>query len=152
MLLFFEEKEMSNKREFERMMWARRFALQGLYEWQVSQSQVEEIERNFAENPEFIKANAEAFSNMLRGAIKGQPQFNEIIIKFVDRPIEQLDLVEKSVLWVGCYELLEHPEIPYKVIINESVNLAKKFGADQSYKFINGILDKVAKQIRIDYR
>ncbi len=143
---------MSNKREFERMMWARRFALQGLYEWQVSQSQVAEIERNLAENPDFIKANNEAFSNILRGAIRGQAEANELITPLLDRPIEQLDLVEKAVLWIGCYELTTHPEIPYKVIINESVNLAKKFGGDQSYKFINGILDKVAKKVRIDYQ
>lgn len=143
---------MANKREFERMMWARRFALQGIYEWQVSQSQVEEIERNFAENPEFIKANSEAFSNLLRGSIRGQVEANELISPLLDRPIEQLDLVEKAVLWLGCYELTTHPEIPYKVIINEAVNLAKKFGADQSYKFINGVLDKVAKKIRIDYQ
>lgn len=143
---------MANKREFERMMWARRFALQGIYEWQVSQSQVEEIERNFAENPEFIKANSEAFSNLLRGSIRGQVEANELISPLLDRPIEQLDLVEKAVLWLGCYELTAHPEIPYKVIINEAVNLAKKFGADQSYKFINGVLDKVAKKTRIDYQ
>lgn len=143
---------MSNKREFEKMMWARRFALQGLYEWQVSQTQIEEIERNFLDNPEFIKANSEAFSNLLRGAIRTQAGMNELIVPFLDRPIEQLDLVERAVLWLGCYELLEHPEIPYKVIINESVNLAKKFGADQSYKFINGILDRVAQKVRIDYK
>lgn len=143
---------MSNKREFERMMWARRFALQGLYEWQVSQSQVVEIEKNLAENPDFIKCNNEAFSNMLRGSIHGQIEANELISPLLDRPIEQLDLVEKAILWIGCYELSMHPETPYKVIINESVNLAKKFGADQSYKFINGILDKVAKKVRIDYQ
>lgn len=143
---------MSNKREFERMMWARRFALQGLYEWQVSQSQVEEIERHLAENPDFVKANRESFSNMLRGSIRGQAEANELISPLLDRPIEQLDLVEKAVLWLGCYELLTHPETPYKVIINESVNLAKKFGGDQSYKFINGVLDKVAKKVRIDYQ
>ncbi|GAA5100933.1 transcription antitermination factor NusB [Wohlfahrtiimonas larvae] len=143
---------MSNKREFERMMWARRFTLQGLYEWQVSQSQVEEIERHLAENPDFVKANRESFSNMLRGAIRGQAEANTLIEPLLDRPIEQLDLVEKAVLWMGCYELLTHPETPYKVIINESVNLAKKFGGDQSYKFINGVLDKVAKKVRIDYQ
>lgn len=143
---------MSNKREFERMMWARRFALQGLYEWQVSQTQVEEIERHLAENPDFVKANRESFSNMLRGAIRGQVEANELVSPLLDRPIDQLDLVEKAVLWLGCYELLTHPETPYKVIINESVNLAKKFGADQSYKFINGVLDKVAKKVRIDYQ
>lgn len=143
---------MSNKREFERMMWARRFTLQGLYEWQVSQSQVEEIERHLAENPDFVKANRESFSNMLRGSIHGQAEANELIAPLLDRPIEQLDLVEKAVLWMGCYELLTHPETPYKVIINESVNLAKKFGGDQSYKFINGVLDKVAKKVRIDYQ
>lgn len=143
---------MSNKREFERMMWARRFALQGLYEWQVSQSQVEEIERHLAENPDFVKANRESFSNMLRGSIRGQVEANELITPLLDRPIEQLDLVERAVLWMGCYELLTHPETPYKVIINESVNLAKKFGGDQSYKFINGVLDKVAKKVRIDYQ
>lgn len=143
---------MSNKREFERMMWARRFALQGLYEWQVSQCQVEEVERHLAENPDFVKANREAFSNMVRGAIRGQAEANELIEPLLDRPIDQLDLVEKAVLWLGCYELLTHPETPYKVIINESVNLAKKFGGDQSYKFINGVLDKVAKKVRIDYQ
>ncbi|MBS7818198.1 transcription antitermination factor NusB [Wohlfahrtiimonas chitiniclastica] len=142
---------MSNKREFERMMWARRFALQGLYEWQVSQTQVDQIERSFAENPEFVKANTEAFSNLLRGSIRTQGQVNELITPLLDRPIEQLDLVERAVLWLGGFELLEHPEMPYKVVINESVNLAKKFGANQSYKFINGILDKVAEKVRIDY-
>jgi len=68
---------------------------------------------------------------------------------FLDRPVNELDPVERAVLHIGVYELLHHPELPWRVIVNESVELAKMFGAEQSHKFINGVLDKIARKVRI---
>lgn len=134
-----------------KMMWARRFVLQGLYEWQLAMPSVSDIEKGFLENPDFIRCNSEYFSEVLRGILRDKTEIETIIAPILDRPIDHLDPVERAILWLGTYELKNHLEIPYKVIINESVELSKKFGADQSHKYINGILDKVAKQIRLDY-
>lgn len=141
----------TQRQKINKRIWSRRFALQGLYEWQLSKTDIGEIEQSFSENSEFGRADCEYFVELLKESIKQHSILDEVMQPFLDRPIDQLDPVEHAILWIGIYELKYHLDIPYKVIINESVELAKKFGADKSHKFINGILDKIATDLRPDY-
>ena len=132
--------------------WARRFAMQALYQWQLAHTSLSDLLAEYAENSEFSKADNEYFIEIVRESLKISDELDAIIIPYLDRPIIQIDPVERAILWVGSYELLKRIDIPYKVIINEAVELAKRFGADSGHKYINGILDKVAKQIRTEYQ
>ena len=94
------------------------------------------------------KTDVDYFKILLTGTIKHHTELDEIIKDLIDRSIEELDAIERAILHIGCYELKYHIEIPWKVVVNESIELAKIFGADESHKYINGILDKVAKSLR----
>ena len=84
----------------------------------------------------------------LHGVVAAKTQLNEVVAPHLDRPLEQLDPVEHAVLLLGAYELLFRPEVPWKVVVNESVSLTKVFGAEEGYKFVNGVLDKLARSAR----
>ena len=129
---------------------ARRCAVQALYQWQVSGENLSRIEAHFMEEERLKGAQKKYFSEIFHGVPKQLNAIDEALTEFVDRPVERVDPVERAILRVGVYELINRPETPYKVIINEGVNLAKFFGADGSHKYINSILDKVAKKRRAD--
>ncbi|QJD29817.1 transcription antitermination factor NusB [Methylococcus geothermalis] len=88
------------------------------------------------------------FKELLHGVANNLPLLDAELAKFIDRPIEEVDPVERAILRIGCYEFLRRPETPYRVILNEAINLAKEFGATQSYRYVNGILDRVAHECR----
>ncbi len=127
---------------------ARRCAVQALYQWQMTGESLTRIEMNFLEEELLKGAQKKYFSEIFHGVPKQLNAIDEVLTEFVDRPVEKIDLVERAVLRIGVYELINRPETPYKVIINEGVNLAKCFGADGSHKYINGVLDKVSQKIR----
>lgn len=127
---------------------ARRCAVQALYQWQMTGESLTRIEMNFLEEELLKGAQKKYFSEIFHGVPKQLNAIDEMLTEFVDRPVEKIDLVERAVLRIGVYELINRPETPYKVIINEGVNLAKCFGADGSHKYINGVLDKVSQKIR----
>ena len=103
----------------------------------------------FAEEPEGLgRADPNYFSELLHGVVQSCDELNAAIVPHLDRPLEQLDPVEHAVLLLGAYELMYKPEVPWKVVVNESVGLTKVFGAEDGYKFINGVLDKLARGTR----
>lgn len=133
----------------QRRIRARRSAVQALYQWEMTNSDVEEIISEFLnERSEIKKADAEYFCELVTGTLANMANLINELKPYLDRPIDSLDPVERAVLLVGLYELIYRPELPWRVVVNESVELAKMFGAEQSHKFINGVMDKVAHKIR----
>ena len=131
---------------------ARQAAAQALYQWQVTDQSITLIEQQF-EQPdwaaEWLKdAQKKYFRELLRGVPEHLDEIDQALSQFVDRPVDAVDPVERAVLRIGTYELLYRLDMPYRVVINEAINLAKCLGADGSHKYINGILDKVAQQKR----
>lgn len=129
---------------------ARRSAVQALYQWEMTQSSMEDVIKEFMnERSELKKADIDYFCELLKGSASRVNELNEEITPFLDRPLKELDPVERAVLLVGSYELMFHPELPWRVVVNESVELAKMFGAEQSHKYVNSILDKIAHKVRM---
>mgnify|MGYP001815074286 CR=1 FL=1 len=127
---------------------ARRLATQGLYEWQVSDNKPSEIETQYLIEKETDKVDIEYFRELISKIPLHCEELDSHIAPLVSRPLNEVDLVELAVLRLGTYELLYHPEVPYRVIINEAVELAKMFGADQGHRFVNGIMDRLAASLR----
>lgn len=127
---------------------AREFALQGLYEWLLNNEDAGAIDAHIREAHGFDKADAEHFDALLHGTIKQAPTLREGLAPLIDRPINQLSPVEHAALLIGAYELRNHSEIPYKVVINEAVELAKSFGGIDGHKYVNGVLDRFAAKVR----
>jgi N utilization substance protein B len=128
--------------------YARRLAMQALYQRQLTGQSVAEISQQFVESEEFGSSNAEYFQELTEACMSRSEELDTVIGKYVDRPVAQLDPVEHSILLIGVYELLDKPDIPYKVVINEAVELAKKFGATDGHKYVNALLDRAARDIR----
>lgn len=127
---------------------AREFALQGLYQWLLASEDAGAIDAHIREAHGFDKADAEHFNALLHGTIKQAPALRQNLAPLIDRPIEQLSPVEHAALLIGAYELENHVEIPYKVVINEAVELTKSFGGIDGHKYVNGVLDKFAAKAR----
>lgn len=127
---------------------ARRCALQALYQWQIAGQNLNDIESQFLAEQDLTGADQPYFSELLRGVPRQLDELDARYRGFLDRGIEELDPVELAILRIGVYELMNHLEIPYRVIINEAVQLAKTFGAEQSHRYINGVLDKAAREQR----
>ena len=127
---------------------AREFALQGLYQWQLTGHDVAAIEAQLAEVTGFDKADRELFAALLRGAISEAPRLQEMVAPHLDRRIEELSPVERAILLLATFELAHQPETPYRVVLNEAIELAKDYGGTEGHKYVNGVLDKVAVQIR----
>jgi N utilization substance protein B len=127
---------------------ARKCAVQALYQWQMSGDSLNYIEAYFVEESHLKGAQKSYFSELFHGVPKQLNTIDAALSEFVDRPVEKIDPVERAILRIGVYELINRLETPYKVIINEGVNLAKEFGAEGSHKYINGILDKVCQKQR----
>ncbi len=121
--------------------------VQALYQWLVSGDDLEEIERQFLNQKEG-KISKAFFSNLFINIPKNISLLDEIIKPSLDRNINELGPIERAVLYLGVYELKFQPEVPYKVVINEAVELTKLYGAENAYKLINSSLDKIAKDIR----
>ena len=128
---------------------ARQNTVQALYQWLITNKDLDEVIAEF-ENDKYklAKTDVDYFRSLLKGTITYHEELDAKIINLLDRPIEELDTIERAILHIGCYELEYHNDIPWKSVINESVELAKTFGAEDSYKYINGVLDKVAKELR----
>lgn len=127
---------------------AREFALQGLYQWLLNNEDAGAIDAHIREAHGFDKADAEHFNALLHGTIRQAAALRERLAPLIDRPIEQLSPVEHAALLIGAYELGNHVEIPYKVVINEAVELTKSFGGIDGHKYVNGVLDKFAATAR----
>ena len=122
--------------------------MQALYSWQLTKDHPKNILASFREDEEHASADAEYFRELLMGVTARVAQLDAALEPVIGRPLEQLDPIEHALLWVGTWELSERLEVPYRVVINEAVSLAKKYGAEQSHRFINGVLDTLARQLR----
>jgi N utilization substance protein B len=127
---------------------ARELALQGLYEWLVGGHPSAEIEGHLMEHEGFERADADHFRAVMRGVIEDADALRADISRYIDRQVKDLSPVEHAILLIGAYELKHRPEIPYRVVINEAVELAKGFGGTEGFKYVNGVLDKLASQLR----
>ena len=127
---------------------ARRLALQGLYEWQMSDNSPAEIIARLKDSKEAQGMDTEYFQELMLQVPAQVETLDKQLQVFMERDLADIDWVERAALRLGAYELIMRLDIPYRVAINESVELAKRYGADQSHKFINGILDKLAAEVR----
>nr|VFJ45661.1 MAG: NusB antitermination factor [Candidatus Kentron sp. DK] len=127
---------------------ARRAVLQALYQWQMSGRDTGIAGDDFLAQWEFPPLDEDYFRELTREIPQAVARLDERLAPVISRPLNQTDPVERAILWIGVYELVFRPDIPWRVVINESVELAKTFGAQQSHKYINGILDKLAKAAR----
>jgi N utilization substance protein B len=127
---------------------AREFALQGLYQWRLTRAEPAIIARQLAEARGFDKIDVAYFRDLLEGAVGAAEELEREIAPHVDRELERLSPVERSILLLAGYELARHPEVPFRVIVNEAVELAKAYGGTDGYRFVNGVLDKLAARLR----
>ncbi len=140
---------MSDPQPQSRRGLARRLTVQALYQWLINENTPAGLVRQFREQKEGLgRADPDYFEELLSGVVERAADLTLALVPYLDRPISQLDPVEHAVLLLGAYELSEKPEVPWKVVVNESVNLAKMFGAEDGFKFVNGVLDKLAHQLR----
>jgi N utilization substance protein B len=127
---------------------ARELAMQGIYQWRVTAGDEAQIEKQIHAEKNLGRYDKELFSRLLRGALKRHHDLEKLIEPHLDRPMAELSPVEFAVLLLGTFELSQNNEVPYKVVINEAVELAKTFGGTDGHKFVNGVLDKLAPQLR----
>lgn len=127
---------------------ARELAVQAVYSWQISKNDVADIEANFLTENKARRFDIVYFQQLLRGVTSSVSSIDAAISPHVDRPLDDVDPVEKSILRIAIYELKDSQDVPYRVVINEAIELAKSFAADDSHKFVNGVLDKAVKLIR----
>ncbi|MDR3220858.1 MAG: transcription antitermination factor NusB [Candidatus Accumulibacter sp.] len=127
---------------------AREFVLQGLYQRLVGGNDEAAIEAHLADSNDFNKADRGFFAELLRGILAQQGVLRERLQVYLDRPFAELSPVEAGVLLTGAYELLLCQQTPYRVIINEAIELAKGFGGTDGHKYVNGVLDKLAAEVR----
>ena len=127
---------------------AREFAVQGIYQWQVAGGSASFIEQQLRESDEFKHVDDKHFVHVLHGVVQHAEELEKIIQPHLDRTLNELSPVESAILLLSTFELIHHPEIPYRAIINEAIELARTFGGSDGYKYVNGALDKLASQLR----
>ncbi len=126
---------------------AREFALQGLYEWLVSNSEPEEIDVTVSRLPEYDRVDEEFYKELFHGAVEQFVELEKSYEPYIDREVDKLSPIERSILLLGTYEL-KNTVIPYRVVLNEAVELAKSFGGSEGFKYVNGVLDKLVPKFR----
>lgn len=128
---------------------ARHYAMQALYQWQMAGSSLNAIEAEFRTDNDMKNVDVDYFHDLLHGVPKHLSELEALFAPYmVERALSELDPVTQALLRMACYELQHRIDVPYKVVINEAVSLAKKFGAEDAHKFINGVLDKVSAKVR----
>jgi len=127
---------------------SRELALQGLYAWQLAGEGAADLSAQLAESQGVGRADAEYFARLLQGTIEQAIALGQVIEPALDRKLKELSPVERGILLLAVFELKNAPEIPYRVVINEAVELAKAFGGTDGHKFVNGVLDKLAMTLR----
>jgi len=127
---------------------ARKLAMQALYRWQLNAGPWQDVLNEFAADEEMRKADRGYFNQMVTEICGASAALDTALSAHMDRKPTDLDPVERAVLWVGAHELRSAPDVPFRVVINEAVGLAKRFGATDSHKFVNAVLDSAAKELR----
>jgi N utilization substance protein B len=122
--------------------------LQALYQWHITRQDADEILRQFRLAQDLSMVDEEFFESLLQGVIGSQAELDARLQPFLDRPMMQVDIMEQAVLRLGAWELLNCPDTPFRVVLDECIDLAHRFGAEQGHAFINGVLDKAARSWR----
>ncbi len=128
---------------------ARHRILQALYQWELTKHDLHDIENQFHDDQDMRRVDIEYFKELLHGIPKNKEVLDAKIGPLLDRPIDQLDPVEICILRIAAYELIKRIDVPYRVLVNEAVELAKAFGADESHKYINGVIDRMADRVEL---
>ncbi|MBK6618185.1 MAG: transcription antitermination factor NusB [Nitrosomonas sp.] len=127
---------------------SRELALQGIYQWRQAQGESRDIIAQLHETKIFVRADKAYFEDLLNGALRHALELQTHIQPYLDRQLTELSPVEYSILLLGAYELAHHPEIPYRAIINEAIELAKSYGGTDGHRYVNGVMDKLAAALR----
>jgi len=127
---------------------ARELALQGLYEWLVGRADVAAIDAHMREQEGFERSDSQHFDALLQGCVREAAALDTVLGRHADRKTSEMSPVEHGILLIGSYELAHCVDVPYKVAINEAVELAKTFGGTDGHKYVNGVLDKAALELR----
>ena len=127
---------------------ARSLAMQALYQWHMAGQSLNDIEAQFRVDNDFAGVDGAYFHELLTGVAHNKTDIDGHIKPNLDRPLEELDPVELAILRLSTYELSHRVDVPYRVVINEGIELAKTYGATDGHKFVNGVLDKLAPQLR----
>ena len=127
---------------------SREFALQGLYQWQLAGTDAATIDVQLSAVKGFDKCDRGYFSLLLAGAIREGPRLEQVLQPYLDRKCAELSPVERAILLIAAFELASQPDVPYRVVINEAVELAKSYGGTDGFKYVNGVLDKLAAEQR----
>jgi N utilization substance protein B len=127
---------------------ARRLAVQAIYRWQLNDGPWQDVLHEFTDAEDMPKADREYFRELIEGVCGARTQLDIDIAQWTDRPTVQLDPVEHAVLLVAVFELTARPEVPFRVVLNEAVNLTRRFGATDGHKFVNAVLDRAARAVR----
>lgn len=127
---------------------SRKLAVQALYRVQLNDGPWQDLVSEFATDEDMPRADREYFEELMRGVAGGRPGLDARLANWTDRPPVELDPVEHAVLLLGAWELAERPDIPFRVVINEAVKLARRFGATDGHKFVNAVLDRAARELR----
>jgi N utilization substance protein B len=127
---------------------SRRRALQALYAWQMSNSPINQVIEQFRNEQDMEIADLEYFEALVRGVEKHATELDAALARHIDRGIEQVDPIERAVLRIAAFELKFRPDVPYRVVINEAIETAKRFGSDHGHTYVNGVLDKAAGELR----
>jgi transcription antitermination protein NusB len=129
---------------------ARKLALQALYRWQLNTCEWQDLVSEFATDADMPRADADYFQALIAAITRSHDELDAALAPLLDRSPAQLDPVEHALLLIGSYELQHRPEVPFRVVINEAVTLARRFGATDGHKFINGVLDRAARLWRVE--
>ena len=127
---------------------ARRRALQALYAWQLSDSPIEKVISQFETEQDMDVADLEYFEALVRGVAKHAEELDAVLVRYIDRTMEQVDPIERAVLRIAGFELRYRPDVPYRVVINEAIETTKRFGAEHGHTYVNGVLDRAAAEWR----
>lgn len=127
---------------------AREYALQGIYQWLMSGGEPRDIAAQIAADVHFPKADGDYFRRLLRGVLDDRVALETAISPHLDRPVDEITPVERAILLIGAYELRDALEVPYRVAVNEGIELAKTFGGTDAFRYVNGVLDKLARVLR----
>jgi N utilization substance protein B len=127
---------------------SRRRALQAVYAWQISHTPVDIVLEQFSNEQDMEVADLAYFEDLVRGVIVGHKALDDALSGYVDRPMEHVDPIERAVLRIAAFEMRDRLDVPYRVIINEAIEIAKRFGSDHGHTYVNGVLDQAAGQWR----
>jgi len=127
---------------------ARRRAMQAIYAWQISGNSMDRVIEEFRHEQDMEIADLDYFEDLLRGVDAHRDELDSQLAPFLDREMSQVDPIERAVLRLAAYELRHRPDVPYRVVLNEAIEVAKRFGAEHGHTYVNGVLDKAAKEWR----